>query len=69
MPDVNIQRVVLHDYQPIVLSDADKTDQLAGTPICRDCRLRFARQAGPAPELCDLCYVNRLIHRRRALHV
>lgn len=66
MPDLNRQRVVLPDRQPIVRSQADK---LTATPICRDCRLGPARQGGPDPERCDLCYVNRLIHGRTALHV
>jgi hypothetical protein len=66
MHDLNIHRVVLHDRQPMVLSDAD---QLTGTPTCRDCRVGLARQVGPDPELCDLCSVNRLIHGRGVLHV
>jgi hypothetical protein len=64
MPDLNIPRVLFVDRQPTVRSYAD---QLAEAPTCRDCRLGLARQAGPAPELCDLCYVNRLIHGRRAV--
>ena len=64
MYDLNVHRVVLQDRRPMILAPADK---LANVPTCRDCGAVPTRQEGPVTKLCDLCYVNRLVHGRKGI--
>ena len=66
MYNLPASRVVVQDRQPVALVPAD---QLAKEPTCRDCGAVFVPHQHPRGTLCELCYVNRLIHGRAGVHV